>query len=371
MRSLVIVIFVLFCSLLAQAQTCSDGQSPIWSATTGWTCGAITPGPLPAGSSLNMTIANAGATGTTANRLAKLTGAPSTAVVTATTDTEGAIGVCVSGCGTTGSATVAIIGQVSCEFDGATTAGNYVVISATTAGMCHDAGSAFPTAQAAYGRVLSTNGGAGTYVMELMTPDLAFQNGGNGKSKPATPDKAVQFNDGQVFGGTSDFSYDKTTRILSLTQTNNGRIGWSNTAGSIAFGGFGAAGVGTVKILSDGTAAGALYSPETAMTTAGGDPRPFVGLAGQVQTFTLTSNKPLGMVGTDGGTVAKDGTFFTVILKQDATGARVITWNAGYKFPGGVAPVLTVTANAVDIFTFLVSGSGTVAYLVYAAQDVK
>lgn len=207
MKTFIAILFILLSCIYAQAQTCADGQSPIWSATTGWTCGAITPGPLPSGSSLSMTIANAGVTGTTVNRLAKLTGAPSTAVITATTDTEGAIGVCTAGCGTTGSATIAIIGQVSCAFDGATTAGNYVTISATTAGMCHDAGSAFPTAQAAYGRVLSTNGGAGTYVMELMTPDIAFQNAGNGKSKPGGSDTQVQYNNSGVFAGHSSLVF--------------------------------------------------------------------------------------------------------------------------------------------------------------------
>lgn len=148
-----------------------------------------------------MTVANAGVTGTTVNRLAKLTGAPSTAVITATTDTENAVGICTAGCGTTGNATIAIIGQVTCDFDGATTAGNYVVISATTAGKCHDGGSAFPNAQAAYGRVLSTNGAGGAFVMELMTPDIAFQNAGNGKSKPGTPANSYQYNSSSVFTG--------------------------------------------------------------------------------------------------------------------------------------------------------------------------
>jgi hypothetical protein len=164
-----------------------------------------------------MTIANDGVTGTTVNLLAKLTGAPSTAVITATTDTENAVGIVVSGAGTTGNATVAIIGQASCEFDGATVAGNYVVISTITVGMCHDIGSSFPTAQAAYGRVLSTNGGTGVYVMELMTPDLAFQNAGNGKSKPGGNDTQVQFNDSGQFGGDSGLVYNKTTKLLTIT----------------------------------------------------------------------------------------------------------------------------------------------------------
>jgi hypothetical protein len=177
-----------------------NGQGWFYNAATDrYELGA--PTTLPAGNAVNMLVSNAGATGTTVNRLAKLTGAPSTAVITSTSDTENAVGICSANCGTTGTATVAIMGQVTCDFDGATTAGNYVVISSGTAGMCHDAGSSFPNNQAAYGRVLTTNGGAGAYVMELMTPDIAFQNAGGGKSKPGGSNHQVQINANGVFGG--------------------------------------------------------------------------------------------------------------------------------------------------------------------------
>src|SRR5260221_5795 len=84
--------------------------------------------------SLNIQVANAGVTGTTLNKLAKLTGAPSTAVIAATTDTGGVVGIVVSGAGTSGSSDIAVGGKASCIFDGATTAGNYVQISSGTAG---------------------------------------------------------------------------------------------------------------------------------------------------------------------------------------------------------------------------------------------
>jgi len=110
---------------------------------------------------------NEGATGTTVNLLAKLTGAPSAVIVAATTDTSGIVGICASGCGTTGTAEITTIGQTSCQFDGSTTAGDYVQISSTTTGNCHDAGSSYPTAGQVLGRVLSTNVGAGAYGMAL------------------------------------------------------------------------------------------------------------------------------------------------------------------------------------------------------------
>lgn len=201
-------------------------------ASNGTTWTSTTPGAQPAGTGTTMLVANASSTGTTVNRFAKLTGAPSTALISATSDTENAIGVVTSGAGTTGSATITILGQVTCDFDGATTAGDYVIISATTAGKCNDAGATFPTASAAYGRVLSTNGGAGAYVMELMTPDIAFQNAGNGKSKPGGSDTYTQFNDGGTFGGDAGFTYNKTTDTATLA----GSLIINNNAGGIRIG---------------------------------------------------------------------------------------------------------------------------------------
>lgn len=115
-------------------------------------------------------VANEAATGTATNKLVKLTGAPSTGIVTMAGDRDGAVGVCVSGCGVAGAsarASIAAWGNVSCVFDGATTAGNYVGISAAVAGDCTDLGASYPAAIQVLGRVLSTNVGAGTYPVAL------------------------------------------------------------------------------------------------------------------------------------------------------------------------------------------------------------
>jgi len=115
-------------------------------------------------------VANEGVTGTTQDRLAKLTGAPSTAILAGTSDTSGILGIVVASAGTTGSAQIAIAGRYNCEFDGATTAGNYVVSSSTTAGKCADGGATPPTTRQVIGRVLSTNGASGTYEILLTGP---------------------------------------------------------------------------------------------------------------------------------------------------------------------------------------------------------
>jgi len=74
----------------------------------------------------------------------------------------------MAGAGTSGNAQIAKEGQASLAFDGATTAGDYVQISSTTAGDGHDTGAATcPSSGQVIGKVLSTNGGAGTYTIAV------------------------------------------------------------------------------------------------------------------------------------------------------------------------------------------------------------
>lgn len=137
---------------------------------------------LTSSGALILQIANASSTGTTVGLLAKLTGAPSSVVVTATTDTGGVIGVvvgevtltgCTIGC-TTGTAQIAIGGQASVQFDGGITSGDYVTISSTSVGKAHDAGATYPTTGSqVLGRVIAaTNASAGTYAIEVFPPEI-------------------------------------------------------------------------------------------------------------------------------------------------------------------------------------------------------
>src|SRR5689334_17057175 len=80
------------------------------------------------------TIANEGATGTTVNLLAKITGAPSTAIKAGTGDNKNGavIGVVSGGAGITGNAQITTVGTVGCAFDAtAVTAGDFVTVSST------------------------------------------------------------------------------------------------------------------------------------------------------------------------------------------------------------------------------------------------
>ena len=50
---------------------------------------------------------------------------------------------------------------------------------------------------------------------------------------------------------------------------------------------------------------------------------------------------------------------FTLVLTNDGTGSRTITWPASVKWPNGTAPTRTSTANRTDVYTFFTYDSGT------------
>ena len=84
--------------------------------------------------------------------------------------------------------------------------------------------------------------------------------------------------------------------------------------------------------------------------------------SGTIATVTLGGNRTLSNPSN-----LKVGTYM-LIIKQDATGSRLITWGTSYKFPAGVKPTLTTTANAIDIISFY--SDGTNMFGVYA-PDMK
>jgi hypothetical protein len=44
-------------------------------------------------------------------------------------------------------------------------------------------------------------------------------------------------------------------------------------------------------------------------------------------------------------------------IKQDGTGNRTLAYGTAFKFPGGVVPTLSTTANALDILTGVTDGT--------------
>jgi len=72
---------------------------------------------------------------------------------------------------------------------------------------------------------------------------------------------------------------------------------------------------------------------------------------GQVATVTIAGNRTFGAPQN-----MRVGTYILHVI-QDGTGSRTITWNSAYKFPAGVAPTLTSTASARDVFSFISDGT--------------
>ena len=52
----------------------------------------------------------------------------------------------------------------------------------------------------------------------------------------------------------------------------------------------------------------------------------------------------------------------TLVLKQDATGNRTLSWPASVKWSGGNPRVVSTAANAVDVFAFFTTDGGTTWY---------
>jgi hypothetical protein len=80
---------------------------------------------------------------------------------------------------------------------------------------------------------------------------------------------------------------------------------------------------------------------------------------------TLTENTTLTF---SNPPASGDAGSFTLILKQDATGSRTVTWPAAVDWASGTAPTLTTTASGVDILTFLTTDAGTRWYGFTAGQ---
>lgn len=89
---------------------------------------------------------------------------------------------------------------------------------------------------------------------------------------------------------------------------------------------------------------------------------------GNVFKVTLTANVTFTFSGAPTSGTAGS---FTLILVQDATGSRTVSWPASVDWPGGSAPTITSTANAVDVLTFLTTDGGTTWYGFAAGQNLS
>ncbi len=94
----------------------------------------------------------------------------------------------------------------------------------------------------------------------------------------------------------------------------------------------------------------AAYFPEATLTDA--STIAWDTQAAPVAKVTLTDNRTLGA-----GTNAVAGQFVSLLVIQDGTGSRTLSFNAVYEFTADTAPTLTTTAAKGDLFIFRYNGA--------------
>jgi len=72
----------------------------------------------------------------------------------------------------------------------------------------------------------------------------------------------------------------------------------------------------------------------------------------QVAKVTLGGNRTL-----NAPTNQNAGGFYSLLIIQDGTGSRTLSFNSTYKFTGATAPTLTTTASAKDLIVFRSDGT--------------
>lgn len=77
--------------------------------------------------------------------------------------------------------------------------------------------------------------------------------------------------------------------------------------------------------------------------------------AGNIHDVTLTANCTISL----GSALSGRGCALTVILRQDGTGSRLVTWPGSVTWVAGSAPVLKTAASAIDVVVLFTLDGGT------------
>ena len=72
----------------------------------------------------------------------------------------------------------------------------------------------------------------------------------------------------------------------------------------------------------------------------------------EVCKVTLAGNRTMAAP-----TNSTTGQFISILVIQDGTGGRTISWNAVFEFTADTAPTLTATASKGDVFVFRYNGA--------------
>lgn len=136
------------------------------------------------------------------------------------------------------------------------------------------------------------------------------------------------------------------SNINKVIGTNGTKLIWTNAGSSLPDQ---SDNVGKV-LITDGTTA-SWSNPVRGINTTVNDATVTLNLTNS-EIFNLTLNVSTSIAFTS----SRLGTFVFRIT-QDGTGGKNVTWPANVKWSGGIAPVLTTTANKTDIITLIYDGN--------------
>jgi hypothetical protein len=265
-----------------------------------------------------------------------------------------------------------------------------------------------PLSTGVTGQLPVANGGTGTATPSIVAgtnvtvtgtwpnQTIAASSGGS----PGGSTTQVQYNNAGAFGGITGATTNGTALTLvapilgtpaSATLTNATGLPLSTgVTGTlpVANGGTGITSLGTgvatwlgtpssanlISVVTDETGSGSLVFNNTPSLTnptvtnyvetpfsANSSTAITIALTnGTVQIITLTGNATITMP------TATSGKSFIMLLKQDGTGGRTVTWST-VKWAGGTAPTITSTASRLDILSFFADGTNW--YGVVVAQN--
>ena len=178
---------------------------------------------------------------------------------------------------------------------------------------------------------------------------------------PSGPNTAVTFNDSGAFGGSSGFTFNKTTNNVTIANTLS--IGGSLTVAGLTS-------TANVNVGNNVVSNPQFRSyKEFLSTNASVSGATTIDLSqSNVFRHVLTGNTTYTFSNPPSSGVVYS---FTLVVQQDASGNRVVTWPASARWPGALQPPQTTTANGIDIWNFITYDGGSTYLGTLSGKDVR
>jgi hypothetical protein len=180
---------------------------------------------------------------------------------------------------------------------------------------------------------IATISGANTYLLETIAGANSAVGTGANAFTSATVSGANTISIAAFNKANAALANATTTYVGTLTVVGNTTIGDASSTMNVV----GRVSIAGANVLSQTLTDAATINWDTSL--------------GQVATVTLANNRTMGAP-----TNLRVGTLILHVI-QDGTGGRTLTWNSVFKWPAGVAPALTTTANRRDLFSFVCDGT--------------